>query len=614
MPEPDPELALGGRDRNHGEPKHGEPDHASESDEEPYDPEPVWWPSPTRRLAWTATLTLAATVLTFAMVSQAGSWPARYLDWLRSVATLGFLDGGADPRFFVIHATPAVCGTIMVAGAALALASIVAKTGLPDDRAMSEPPAWLAATGLTGIALLAWLTGTLEAAVSWFNGAVGTNVLPTVVVTPSVQAGGGPFAVTVALLHQLAFPALVLTVALTPATAWWWRHRWRYIAPQPPDGAEGHSVRLQSELFPLFVVGALIVELATDSFGASRLLLVDRRIGHWFDDRPANIATGLVLLVGAVAALRWVWDTIGSWLIRRSWEPEPADPEPATATPESDPDERDGGEPDGGELEPAERAGALWQRLKADRTARFAAALLAALAVAACYSQLWFDFRAIDIVSTETPEPPSARHWLGVDMFGHDHLVRLGAAVAGSAAIAAGAATLATVGGLALLVLAAWLPRRSSLLLADLAAIAAMVWLLGSSDPQVAHLGVSPVALAVTFGAAGLPLTVRLMSYRWDGSVAPVIEAWLVACAATVAAEVLATTLLAQLPDNAPTLGDTVAKLITGALAVDPLFFDLVASTWPWLWYPPALPTAVLATGLTLLAVVVLRGPDPGSD
>lgn len=607
------------------EPPRPEPDDELDDELDELDAEAQWWPSPTRRLAWTVVLTLAATVLVFALIpatgqgdapaAPAGPWPGRYLDWLWSLVTLGFLDGRDDPnaRFTAIRTPYAVCLTIAVATAAQTLATIIAGAGLPV-RAPRPPRAWLAAAAVAGIALLGWLSGTLAAAADWLNQAVGATVLPTVVVTPSVQGTEEPFRSTLALVHQLLFPALVVGLALAPGAAWWWRRRWPAIVRQQLGGAAGRSLRVLSELLPWFVVAALLVEIATSSFGASQLLF-DRRVEQWFDDRPSNVATGLLLLALGVAAMRWVLDTIGRRLIEQpAAADELTEPDESAEVdePEGD-DESDEERPDdGGALEPAEPARVLWHRLRSDRTARVAAALLAAVAVAVCYSRLWFGVRPTDIVSTDAPLPPSARHWLGVDMLGHDQLVRMSAAAVGSAAIAAGAATIATVAGLVLLVLAAWLPRRSSLLIADLGAVVAVVWLLRSfGDPLFASMdvSVSRLELALALGVLGLPVTIRLMSYRWDGSIAPIAAAWLVTCSAAIAAESLATMLIVQIGLGQPTLGLSLAETVSGAFFIELVFSPPVPATWPWLWYPPAMLIAVLAVAFTLLAVVVLRGP-----
>lgn len=564
-------------------------------------------PNPARALMWTLVSTLAATVLVFALVpatvptgalvTPAASWPARYLDWLWSLASLRFLDGwqASYGAFAMVQTPQSVCVTILVALAAHGLVTIIAIAPLPAGGPRRPPGAWLAAAAVAGIALLGWISSTLAVLADWLNAATGATLLPTVVSPPPVWRSAESFGLLVGFVRQLVFPVLVLAVALTPAAIWWWRRRWPGIAQQQRLGTVfGRLTRLMSGQLPVFVAAALLVEVATASFGASQLLL-GGQIRQWFDDRPSNVATGLLLLGILVAVIRYVVEKAGQLLSKLI--PAPSDLD----KPGQEQHEATNKQPDDLPLEPIR---GLWRRVRSDRAARTAVALLAAVAVAVCYSRLWFDFRLGDIVSTDAPAPPSARHWLGVDVLGHDQLVRIGAAVVGSLAIAAGAATLATLGGLVLLALGAWLPRRFSVLLADLGAVAAAVWLLRSFvDP------LSRLELVVVLGVAGLSVTIRLMSNRGNGLVAPIAEAWLVTCSAATAAEVLSTMLLVRLGGGAPTLGESLA---TASRSFDvELFGTPVASTWPWLWYPPAALTTVLAVAFTLLAVAVLRGALP---
>ena len=597
---------------------------------------------PLRTLGSTVLLTVVATALVFAFDPVRQPWPGRYLDWLDALVRLDFLAGREDPAvaLAVIRVPYAVMLTMAVACWAVLPAALIVFGGTARRGARPVRPGRLAAA-LATLALLGWSAGTFGSVAGWLSGIAGADVLPTTVMGlfPTTTE---PVRFALAQAHQVVFPTLVVAVALVPGAVWWCRR----AATGPPREATAAGMRALADVLPVFVAAAVLVELARNSFGAGQLL-VGRNIGLWFEDTTSNIATA-VLVLGLAVALTRCWLAAAASLVAvlpTAPEPPtvPADAEGVAADAEQAADETAVSEPVADEpvatkpaaVEPAaatnsavtavppdamsstvapESFGHLWRRVRADRAARVGLVLLAGVGLAVCYARLWFDVGPTDIVSTDAPRPPSAQHWLGVDTLGHDQLVRVAAATAGSGFVIAGAATVATLVGL--LLTATRLPRRSAPAAATLAALTAIVWLLATfGDPSQSYAdpGTRRLELAVALGVLAAPLTTRILSGHGTGP-GPAVGAWLAACAAAVPAEQLATLLLVKLDHRSPTIGTELARTVAGS---DPanLGFRITdpASDQPWLWYPPAVVLVSLAVATTLLAVTVLthQGTDP---
>jgi hypothetical protein len=92
----------------------------------------------------------------------------------------------------------------------------------------------------------------------------------------------------------------------------------------------------------------------------------------------------------------------------------------------------------------------------------------------------------------------------------------------------------------------------------------------------------------------------------------PVAGTALALLAGALLAENVATFLILAPDEGAPTLGGLLARTVLDVQNElspdsDPI---MAVSTWPWLWYPPGVTTALLIAGSALLATAVLRRAD----
>jgi ABC-type dipeptide/oligopeptide/nickel transport system permease subunit len=246
--------------------------------------------------------------------------------------------------------------------------------------------------------------------------------------------------------------------------------------------------------------------------------------------------------------------------------------------------------------------------------------MVVAVGLLACYVRLWFSTGPHDVVSSDGATPPSLEYWLGIDPLGRDALVRLSAAIGGSLFVAAVAATIAVLLGFGWVLVAVRVPRglaRPTLAVLDLLAVPAVVWIAlpGGRDLPTLGFAGDRFTLALALSLIAMPFVARVLWRRCEFMLrsqnTPVRPAgalaglWLAAAAAGLLAEHLATFLLIRLDERAPTLGAFLARTVFER--DQPIPGPDAMTTWPWLWYPPAIATTVLVAGFALLATAALK-------